>query len=245
MTGADQLVTRHRRPGLMLSGVLGLFAAGALGIWALLVWTPDEDRIVPAFLIGVGAALLTLLVLFALAMPRHGWTLTPRGIEIVQRPGVPLWPARRVRLDYAELSGLDRMMAGFDTVAELRTRDGRRFRLSAPRDARGLDDPAALDPFLDRLRSLSAAAGHPLEPPQWVPGVFERGGGLALLWVMLAVSLALAGGAIWALIWGAGSVTQPGRAGAAVGVLTILPFGVGWLLTRSYRRRRQLNPVRR
>jgi hypothetical protein len=240
----DRLETRHRRPALMLGGVLALFAAGGLGIWALITHPPPPDRIVPVFLSGAGAALAVLLGLFAAAMPRHRWALTPAGIEIVQRLGAPVWPARRATVGYDDLAGVARLMAGFDTVAELRTRDGRRFRLSAPRDARGLDDPAALDAFVARLRAHAAAAGHALPPVTDAPGVFEGAGGLALLWLMLGFSTALAAGVIWGLWAGATGTTAPGRTGQALGLVILLPVGAGWLLVRAIRARRAREKAR-
>jgi hypothetical protein len=241
----DRLHTRHRRPALMLGGVLMIFLLGGLGIWALIVWTPSEEVIVPMFLSATGAILLAILILFACAMPRHSWILSDTGIEIVQRLGVPIWPARRAHVTYGLIAGLARTMAGFDTVAELRTQDGRRFRLSAPRDANGLDDPEGLEAFLTVMRNRATAAGHSLPPIKDQAGIFERPAGLAILWAAMVLCLGLAGGALWGLVSGASGSTSPGRLGQAVGVLVLLPVGVGWLLIRSYRRRRKLGPVRR
>ena len=75
----------------------------------------------------------------------------------------------------------------------------------------------------------------------WDSGIVRPG--LTLLGIMLLASLALAAIALWGLWEGA---TVRSRGGEAVAILVLLPVGVGWILRRSWQRRRSvLQAIRR
>ena len=66
-------------------------------------------------------------------------------------------------------------------------------------------------------------------------GFWNRPPGLAMLGIALLASLALAALALWGL-W-QGSIVRV-RTHEAAAFLVVLPIGVGWILRRSWQRRR-------
>ena len=79
------------------------------------------------------------------------------------------------------------------------------------------------------------AAGRAAPPVADALGFWNRPTGLTLLGIVLLASLALAFIALWGLWEGA---TVRHRGGEAVAILVLLPVGVGWILRRSWQRRR-------
>lgn len=236
---SDTLTSRLRRTGLILGAVLGLLAAFGVLVWRLLVSSLPSDTILLGVTVGGGAVLVAMVLLMLVAMPRHSWHLTDRGIEVSQTLSLPFWPEHHVSLRWDRLAGLGWSTAGVVRVLDLTTTDGARYRLAPPGDGSGRADDAALAAFAERIRARAAASGRPLGPPGETLGDLERMPGLILLTLGFVLSVVLASLVIWALL---ASEDRPSgyRAGYGAAFIILLPVGAGWLLLRSLRRRRRL-----
>ncbi len=60
--------------------------------------------------------------------------------------------------------------------------------------------------------------------------------GLLYIGLLLLLSLALAVMVVWSIL--AGAAERSGNAAPATGILVLLPLAAGWLLRKSWRRRR-------
>lgn len=236
----------HRRVGLVLA-LMGLFVAVLAGGGALVWWRAQEPGLEQVLFAWMGMLLAIPLLALLVMLRIHRWTVEAGGIRILERPKVPLTGRRRVAwVPLSEIAALNRRQAGFLEQAELLTRDGRRFLLDqghhAP-NARGigLPDHAGFAAFLDGLTAAAARAGQAPAGGQ-VASFWNRPAGLAVQGALLLVSLALAGGAAWAL-W-LGPPPSGRRQGEALAILLLLPVGAGLLLRASLRRRRALRRSR-
>jgi hypothetical protein len=155
---------------------------------------------------------------------------------------VPLTGRRRVRrVPFAGIAALSSVQNATDDLLTMTTRDGERFALPPGLGpGEGLvrrPDQEGLAAFTDKLRTAMTAAGHAAPPVAEGLGFWNRPAGLILLSIMLLASLALAATAFWGLWEGA---TVRHRGGEAVAILVLLPVGVGWILRRSWQRRRSV-----
>lgn len=220
-------------------GAIALLIAGIVG--AILVATTG-DQLLPLVLGTLGLFVLTAVVCMLAALRQHRWTIEADAVLIEERPLVPLTGRRRVRrVPFTGIAALSSVQNATDDLLTMATCNGERFALPpglAP--GQGLlrpPDQEGLAAFAGQLQTAMTAAGRAAPPVAEGLGFWNRPPGLALLSIMLLASLALAVGALWGLWEGA---TLRHRGGEAVAILVMLPVGVGWILRRSWRRRRSV-----
>ncbi|WP_439572857.1 hypothetical protein [Phreatobacter sp.] len=221
-----------------LFGVVALVAAAAVAVVRLV-----EDRHLETAVIALAITTVLLLGLVLVTAFRvHRWTVGPGGVEIHQRPRVPLTGlSRRICVPFPDIAAFRNVENGLDRLIEITTRAGQRFRLSqamtgGPSDLARPDPGADLGAFAVAIRTAAERAGHGL--PATAEGMSFWNGpiGLAFLAAMLAVSLVISGGVAFALWQGMTTGPRP-RSGEAIAILLLLPVGAGYLLLRSLRRR--------
>jgi hypothetical protein len=167
----------------------------------------------------------------ASAYAAHRWTIEPGGIRIEEAPKVPLMGFTRRRLiAFADIAALRNIESGLDSVVEIAARDGNAYRIMA-HGARGPE----LQAFAAQIAGAAAGAGHtPLAMTEGL-SFWNRPSGLAVIVVMLILTLAFAGAALFALF--DGGLTMRARNGEALAIVVLLPFGVAYLLYKSFTRR--------
>jgi len=220
-------------------GAIALLIAGIAG--AMLIATTG-DQLLPLVLGTLGLFVLTAVVCMLAALRRHRWTIEADAVLIEERPLVPLTGRRRVRrVPFTAIAALSSVQNATDDLLTMTARDGERFALPpglAPGEGLARrPDQEGLAAFADQLQAAMTAAG--CAPPSVAEGLgfWNRPAGLTLLGIMLLASLALAVIALWGLWEGA---TTRHRGGEAVAILVMLPVGVGWILRRSWQRRRSV-----
>ena len=97
-----------------------------------------------------------------------------------------------------------------------------------------MPDQAELAAFATRIQAAIIASGRVAPPIREGLGFWNRPAGLMLLGLCLALTLPLAVAGVMSL--GEGSAV--GRSGQGAALAILLPVGAGWLLLRSWRRRR-------
>jgi hypothetical protein len=231
----------YRNLPRVFGGLLGSIALLFVGITSTLLLVPRDQR----FLLALGS-LSAFVLVFAVcgmsALRRHRWTIDPDAVLIEEQPLVPMTGRRRVRrVPFDEIANLDKVWDGAEKLLALMTRDGERFVLPTVRtrrDRRGAGpDDEGLAAFAARLQAAMTAAGGVAPPVIDGLGFWNRPPGLALLGVAFLVSLAIAAGILWALWHGA---ILRVRTHEAAALLVALPILIGWLLHRSWRRRRSV-----
>lgn len=155
---------------------------------------------------------------------------------------MPLTGRRRFRrVPFGSIASLSLVQNSADELLTITTCDDERFALPPGLlPGTGLirqPDQAQLGAFADSLRTAMDAAGYAAPPVVEGMGFWNRPAGLALLGVAFLASLALAAIALWGLWEGAAARH---RGGEAVAIMVMLPVGVGWLLRRSWHRRRSV-----
>lgn len=236
---SDHIQSRHRRILVTLSGLFTVLTLFGVAVWQLMISSLHSDTMLIGVAIAGGLTILGMIIVAFVAMPRHDWTLTDTGITIEERVSLPFGRRIWVNVPWRDVARLDWSTAGIFNVLDLVTTHGSRYRMSPPRNAAGRSDDQALADFAEHIRARAAAAGRALPPPGQAPGDLEGAPGLILMTIALLLSLALAGVTIWAFTASDGPSTG-GRTGYAAGIVIALPFGVGWMLMRALRRRRQL-----
>ena len=83
---------------------------------------------------------------------------------------------------------------------------------------------------------MAAEAGHALPAMSEGLSFWNSAPGLAFLTIIFAISLVISGAVAWAL-WEGMTVSPRARGGEALAILLLLPFGAGYLLRRSWKRR--------
>jgi hypothetical protein len=225
----------YRSSPLILGGLLAALAlaiaGGAAGLQIV-----AHDRRLPLVLGMLGAFVLIFMACALAALRRHRWTIDADGVLIDERPLVPMTGRRRVRhVPFDRIAALSNAPNGADEVLALTTRDGERFVLPPRRDR--TPDQKGLAAFANRLQAAMTAAGRVAPPVTDGLGFWNRPPGLALLGITLVVSLGVAAVVLWGLWHGAASRVKTHEAAA---FLVVLPIGVGWLLRRSWQRRRSV-----
>jgi hypothetical protein len=243
MTAPAQHESIYRNTALLLGGLMGAIALLVAAVAAALNLAANGDQLMHMVFAALGLFVLAFAVCMLLALRRHRWTIEPGAVRIEERPLVPFTGRRRnTTVPFAAVAALGRVQNIREDFLALTTREGRRFVLSpkllpgeGPKGIRYPDQPG-LEAFAERLRAAMHAAGFAAPPVADALGFWNRAPGLALLGVTFLASLGLAALAIWAMFEGAG--TGGARSGEAVGLLAMLPIGLGWLLRNVWRRRR-------
>lgn len=230
----------YRRAVFVLMSLPLLLLAGGLAGWAVIALT--DSRRWEELILGIaGIVLLGLIAVLVLAFRTHRWTIEPGGLSIEEGPAAPFTGLKRQRLlPFAEIVALRRVIAGADHLVEIETRAGRRHRLSRaiPRNSHvGHADAAGHEAFVAALQTALARGGGARGVSEGL-SFWNRPAGLAWQFVLLALSLAIAGVTGWALWLGAN--TGGTRSGQAAAIFLLLPVGAAWLLLRSWRRRREV-----
>ena len=232
----------YRNTPLVLGGLLGAIALLICGIAAALQIASTGDELLPLIVAVLCAFVLTFTACMLAALRRHRWIVEADAVRIEERPLVPLTGRRRIRrLPFGEITSLSLVQNSADELLTITTAKGERFvlppRLRPGKGLIRLPDQAQLDAFAASLRTAMLAAGH--APPPVVEGIgfWNRPAGLALLSMTFLASLALAAVTLWGL-W-EGAATRH-RGGEAAAIMVMLPVGVGWMLRRSWQRRRSV-----
>lgn len=227
----------YRRSAFAIPALLVVMALLAGGI-ALALREPDGNVVLSRILWLLAATVIATLIIFAGAFRVHRWTITPQGVDIAERPKVPFFGLRRrASLSFAQIARFYRLEVGLDRQIELVAYDGRSYRLSqAMKAGVGADPDAILDDFLAAIQNAAMSAGAHIPEPSEALSFWNSIPGLACLTVMLALALAIGVMAGWALI--DGMVSSGPRSGYGTAIALLLPFGAGWLLVKSWRRRR-------
>jgi hypothetical protein len=218
--------------------VVGMFGAIALAV----TFIDDGNVVLPVILWSIGLVLVGILFVLAAAFRVHRWTIETTGIRIEERQKVPLtgFPRRAV-VAFADIAELRNLESGFDGVIELVARDGNVYRLMRHAAMARAKVPEALPDLQGFAASLSqaiAAAGRSPVPLTEALSFWNRGAGLAVIVAFLIFSIAIAAATLWALL-GGGLPYRP-RIGEAIAIFLALPFGVGYLLHKSLKRRRRV-----
>jgi hypothetical protein len=238
----------YRNTPLAFGGLMGAIALLIAGIAGAMLIATTGDQPLPLVLGTLGLFVLTAVVCMLAALRRHRWTIEADAVLIEERPLVPLTGRRRVRrVPFTGIAALSSVQNATDDLLTMTTGAGERFALPpglAPGD--GLvrrPDQKGLAAFAGQLQAAMTAAGHAAPAVADALGFWNRPAGLTLLGIMLLASLALAVIALWGLWEGA---TVRHRGGETVAILVLLPVGVGWILRRSWQRRRcVLQAIRR
>jgi len=230
----------YRNTPLAFGGLLGAIALLIAGIAGAMQIATTGDQLLPLVLGTLGLFVLTAAVCMLAALRRHRWTIEADAVLIEERPLVPLTGRRRGRrVPFTGIAALSSVQNATDDLLTMTTGDGERFALPpglAPGD--GLvrrPDQEGLAAFAGQLQAAMTAAGRAAPPVADALGFWNRPTGLTLLGIVLLASLALAFIVLWGLWEGA---TVRHRGGEAVAILVLLPVGVGWILRRSWQRRR-------
>jgi hypothetical protein len=190
----------------------------------------------------LGITVLLLGAVLVTTFRFHRWTVLPHGVEIHQRPKVRFAGlSRKSVLSFADIAALRRIESGFDHLIEITTRDGRRFRLAqatiaGPKDFAVRDPDADLDAFALSVHAAAKRAGYALPSMSEGLGFWNSAIGLAFLTLMFGISLLISGATAWAL-WDGMTIGPRPRGGEAIAIFLLLPFGAGYLLLKSVRRR--------
>ncbi|MEX2200338.1 MAG: hypothetical protein WD711_02995 [Dongiaceae bacterium] len=218
--------------------VVGMFGAIALAV----ILIEDGNDLLPVILWTLGLVFVGIFFVFAAAFRVHRWTIEATGIRIEERQKVPLTGfSRRTFVAFADIAELRNLESGFDGVIELVARDGTVYRLmrhSVLARAKVPEAQPDLQAFAAALSQAIAAAGVLPVPLTEGLSFWNRRAGLTVIAAFLIFSIVIAAATLWALL-GGGLPYRP-RIGEAIVIFLALPFGVGYLLHKSLKRRRRV-----
>jgi hypothetical protein len=211
------------------------------GVMAILRFVDGRDFEMALF-VEAGMMVLLLGMIMAATFRVHRWTVQQHGVEIRQRPRIPLTGlSRRTMVAFPEIAALRNVESGVEHLIEITTHDGQRFRLSqamteGPRGF-GRPDPAAdLNAFALSIRAAAETAGYTLPSASEGLSFWNSAFGLAFLTIMFMISVLISGVVAWTL-WNGMTISPRPRGGEAIAILLLLPVGAGYLLLESWRRR--------
>lgn len=245
-----------RRSEIAMPALIGVAMLAGFAVTGIVLWV-EGPALESSILIVAAATVAGLLWSLAMAFRVHRWTVTDIGIAIHERPKLPLTGLpHRALLRWADIVAFRDVESGFDSLIEIVTRDGRRYRMAQKivqkkgKRLLSVDANARLGDFIALLERSAARAGHPLPATTQGFSFWNTVPGLAFIGFLLLLSLAIAALVVLALLEGF-TIRQP-RGGEALAILLLLPVGAFWLLRRMWRRRRvvlenvrQPSPVRR
>jgi len=232
----------YRNAPLVLSGLLGALALLVFGVAAAMHTAQTGDELLPLIVTALAAFVMTFIGCMLAALRRHRWIVEADAVRIEERPLVPLIGRRRFRrVPFGDIAKLSLVQNSTDELLTITTCDGERFALPPGLiPGNGLirqPDQAQLGTFADCLRSAIVAAGCVAPPVVEGMGFWNRPAGLALLCAAFLASLLLAAIALWGIWEGAAAHHRSGEAAA---IIVMLPVGIGWMLRRSWQRRRSV-----
>jgi hypothetical protein len=218
----------------LLVAVIMLLVAGI----ALAMRVPDGNESLSYILWLLGATAVAVVVIFASVFRVHHWKILTDGLQIAERPKVPLFGLRRrVSLPFSDITGVHNIESGLDLQIEIIARDGARYRLSqAMKAGVGANPDANLYSFLDAVRSAADRAGAPIPKPSEGLSFWNSIPGLVCLVIMFAIATVFGLAALLAMI--EGEISSGPRSGYGTAIALLLPIGAGWLLANSWRRRK-------
>jgi hypothetical protein len=241
LDGPRAYQSTYRRSEIAIPCLIAVLLIFAAGMVAILRFAPGRD-FETAILSLAGVTFLLLGASLATAFRVHRWSLQPNGVDIQERPKVPLTGLpRKTLVPFPDIAALRHVESGFDRQIEIMTRNGQRFRLSQAMTARtrGLPTPdpnANLNDFAASIRSTAERSGHVLPAISQGLSFWNSATGLGLLMILFAISLAISGAVAWSLWLGMTIDARP-RGGEELAILLLLPVGAGYLLLKSWRRR--------
>lgn len=240
-TGRTDYQATYRRTERALPLLLAVMAIMAGGVAVIILYVDGRNLETMVFSLA-GITVVSLFAVLANTFRVHRWTVEPEGVHVHERPKVPLTGLpRRVVIAFPAIAALRRIESGFDYLIEIVTRDGKRYRMpqamvANPSGLPSADPEANLDVFAASIRAAAERAGCRLPAATEGLSFWNSVAGLVLLLIMFVLSLAIAGAVAWAL-WDGLRTTQS-RQGQVAAILLLLPFGAGYLLLKSIRRRR-------
>lgn len=240
MTHPTIYAATYHNAARLAVGVITLFLLLATAIAVSIAISPDGNTLLPRILGSLGGFVVLFLALVLASLRRHRWTIEPGALLLEERPLVPLTGRRRTaQLDFADIVALSRVQNHSDDVILVQSRAGAGYPMgpvarpgAGPRNV----DAAGLEDFAARIHGAIASAGHRAPPILDQLGFWNRVPGLLYIGLLLLLSLALAVMVVWSIL--AGTAERSGTAAPATGILVLLPLAAGWLLRKSWRRRR-------
>jgi hypothetical protein len=119
----------YRQSERALPVLLGIVAVMVGGIVVIINYADGRNLQTMIFSL-IGFAVFSMLIVLLTTFWFHRWTLQPDGIQIHERPKVPLMGlSRRAVIPFPAIAALRRVESGFDYIIEIVTRDGRRYRM--------------------------------------------------------------------------------------------------------------------
>jgi hypothetical protein len=221
-----------------LFAVIAIFVAGMTATVRFVDGHNFETAIFSLF----GVTVLLLVAILVTTFRIHRWTVQQGGVEIHQRPKVPLTGlSRKIMVPFPDIAAFRHVESGFEHLIEITTRDGRRFRLSQAmtggrRNFACPDPDANLSGFALSIRAAAERAGHVLPSISEGLSFWNSAVGLAFLTIMLVISLLISGAVAWAL-WDGMTISPRPRGGETIAIFLLLPVGAGYLLLKSWKRR--------
>ena len=238
MTG-ESYESLYRRTERALPCLLAIVVAAGIVLVVSFNTIADGNTQLTVVLCAMGLVVVALFAVLVMTFRMHRWTIEAAGVRIEERPKVPFAGFRyRAMVAFENIAALRHVQSGFDTLAEIATRDGRRYRLApifyGTSTTIGVPDVPSLETFIASIRDAAVREGKDLPVVSEGLSFWNSPIGLVLLIVMFAISLAIAGAVAWAL-WD-GLTMQP-RGGYSAAIALLLPLGAGYLLWRSLQRR--------
>jgi hypothetical protein len=234
--------TTYRRTEFTIPALLAVLVLFGLGAYLSLLQLPDSDAVMTSIFWDAGLTLVAIILIFANCYRVHRWMIEARGLCIAERSKVPLMGLRRrAEVRYDEIAAVYRLESGFDRYVDVVTRGGRLYRMPQAMKASagaliGTPDPeASLDTFVSAIYIAAQGAGVALPTPSEGLSFWNRVPGIICLLLLMLIVLAFAAAAVFAMFSDGEMPSHGSRYGPAI--VLLLPFGVGYVLMKSLRRR--------
>jgi uncharacterized membrane protein YqjE len=195
----------------------------------------------------VAGLLLTVFWAFANTYRVHVWVLDPDGIQIRERPRVPLTGLRRrAVVTYEDILALQASGSGAKRSLRMTVRDGHQFIMDQavskhPQFRFLVADPDADILELEReIRDRAAQSGNLLPGTSQGLSYFQTIGGLTVAGILFLLALPVTVLTVWA-VWDGARPTSTNKTTIDAALLfLILPVIFGWLFVKSLRGRRRI-----
>jgi membrane protein YdbS with pleckstrin-like domain len=221
----------YRHVAFALTSIIGLLLLMFGVIAALLASDVDGNTFLSVFLWTVGVIVALAALTFLSTYAKHRWTIEPNAVRIEEVPRVLFFGfTRRRTIPFADIAGLRNLESGLDVAVELVARDGKTYRIMAQETA-----AAPLKEFAAALVKSIEASGAPAPAITEGLSFWNTVPGLAVLGVALSLTLLFAFAALFVLF--DGGLETWTRSGEFVALAAALPFGMGYVIYKSLRRR--------